>query len=215
MKTEYILPKDIEKRSFEIIESELSERGIRLPEEQGFIIKRAIHTTADFEYARTLTFSHGAVERAFELLRNGADIVTDTNMALAGVNKAVLEKLGGEAVCYMADPEVAREARERGLTRAAVSMERASKREKPVIFAVGNAPTALITLREMYDRGEYRPAFVIGVPVGFVNVEAAKELILETDIPCIVNRGRKGGSNVAAAICNALLYHLTPVAERH
>ena len=215
MKTEYILPKDIEKRSFEIIESELSERGIRLPEEQGFIIKRAIHTTADFEYAQTLTFSHGAVERAFELLRNGADIVTDTNMALAGVNKAVLEKLGGEAVCYMADPEVAREARERGLTRAAVSMERASKREKPVIFAVGNAPTALITLREMYDRGEYLPAFVIGVPVGFVNVEAAKELILETDIPCIVNRGRKGGSNVAAAICNALLYHLTPVAERH
>ena len=214
MKTEYILPKDIEKRSFEIIESELSERGIRLPEEQGFIIKRAIHTTADFEYARTLTFSRGAVEREFELLRNGADIVTDTNMALAGVNKAVLEKLGGEAVCYMADPEVAREARERGLTRAAVSMERASKREKPVIFAVGNAPTALITLREMYDRGEYRPAFVIGVPVGFVNVEAAKELILETDIPCIVNRGRKGGSNVAAAICNALLYHLTPEAER-
>ena len=209
MKPEYILPKDIEKRSFEIIESELSERGITLPEERAFIIKRAIHTTADFDYTETLTFSEGAVERALELLRNGADIVTDTNMALSGVSKTALEKLGGQAVCYMADPSVAEEARQRGLTRAAVSMERASKREKPVIFAVGNAPTALITLREMYDRGEYRPAFVIGVPVGFVNVEAAKELILETDIPCIVNRGRKGGSNVAAAICNALLYHIT------
>ena len=209
MKPDYIQPKDIEKRSFEIIEAELSTRGILLPEESAFIIKRAIHTTADFDYAKTLTFSAGAVERALELLRGGADIVTDTNMALAGVSKAALEQLGGQAVCYMADASVAEEARERGLTRAAVSMERAAKREKPVIFAIGNAPTALITLREMYDSGVYRPAFVIGVPVGFVNVEAAKELILETDIPCIINRGRKGGSNVAAAICNALLYRIT------
>ncbi len=209
MKPDYIQPKDIEKRSFEIIEAELSTRGILLPEESAFIIKRAIHTTADFDYAKTLTFSAGAVGRALELLRGGADIVTDTNMALAGVSKATLEQLGGQAVCYMADASVAEEARERGLTRAAVSMERAAKREKPVIFAIGNAPTALITLREMYDSGVYRPAFVIGVPVGFVNVEAAKELILETDIPCIINRGRKGGSNVAAAICNALLYRIT------
>ena len=209
MKPDYIQPKDIEKRSFEIIEAELSTRGILLPEESAFIIKRAIHTTADFDYAKTLTFSAGAVDRALELLRGGADIVTDTNMALAGVSKAALEQLGGQAVCYMADASVAEEARERGLTRAAVSMERAAKREKPVIFAIGNAPTALITLREMYDSGVYRPAFVIGVPVGFVNVEAAKELILETDIPCIINRGRKGGSNVAAAICNALLYRIT------
>ena len=209
MKPEYILPKDIEKRSFEIIGVELSMRGICLPEDRDFIIKRAIHTTADFEYAETLTFSEGAVDQALELLRNGADIVTDTNMALAGVNKTALEQLGGSARCYMADGSVAAEARERGLTRAAVSMERAAGLKKPVIFAVGNAPTALIALREMYDSGIYRPAFVIGVPVGFVNVESAKELILETDIPCIINRGRKGGSNVAAAICNALLYRLT------
>jgi len=209
LKPEYILPKDIEKRSFEIIDAELAMRGIRLPEDRAFVIKRAIHTTADFEYAETLTFSEGAVKQELELLRNGADIVTDTNMALSGVNKTALEQLGGSAHCYMADESVAEEARERGLTRAAVSMERAAGLEKPVIFAVGNAPTALITLREMYDRDIYRPAFVIGVPVGFVNVEAAKELILETDIPCIINRGRKGGSNVAAAICNALLYRLT------
>lgn len=206
---EHLLPEQIEQRSFEIIDGELMKRGIVLPKEQEMITKRVIHTTADFEYTDTLTFSEGAVGMARELLKKGADIVTDTNMALSGINKRSLAGLGGEVHCYMADETVAKLARERGTTRAAVSMEIAAKIQKPVIFAVGNAPTALIQIYEMMQGSDWRPAFVIGVPVGFVNVEAVKELILQTDVPFIINRGRKGGSNVAAAICNALIYELT------
>lgn len=206
---EHLLPEQIEQRSFEIIDGELEKRGIVLPKEQEMITKRVIHTTADFEYTETLTYSEGAVGIARELLKKGADIVTDTNMALSGINKRSLAGLGGEVHCYMADETVAKLARERGTTRAAVSMEMAAKIQKPVIFAVGNAPTALIQIYEMMQGSDWRPAFVIGVPVGFVNVEAAKELILQTDVPFIINRGRKGGSNVAAAICNALIYELT------
>ena len=200
---EHLLPEQIEQRSFEIIDGELKKRGIVLPKEQEMITKRVIHTTADFEYTDTLTFSEGAVGIARELLKKGADIVTDTNMALSGINKRSLAGLGGEVHCYMADETVAKLARERGTTRAAVSMEIAAKIQKPVIFAVGNAPTALIQIYEMMQGSDWR------VPVGFVNVEAAKELILQTDVPFIINRGRKGGSNVAAAICNALIYELT------
>ena len=206
---EHLLPEQIEQRSFEIIDGELKKRGIVLPKEQEMITKRVIHTTADFEYTDTLTFSEGAVGIARELLKKGADIVTDTNMALSGINKRSLAGLGGEVHCYMADETVAKLAKERGTTRAAVSMEMAARIQKPVIFAVGNAPTALIQIYEMMQGSDWRPAFVIGVPVGFVNVEAAKELILQTDVPFIINRGRKGGSNVAAAICNALIYELT------
>ncbi len=206
---EHLLPDEIEKKSFEIISQELERRGITLPEEEAMITKRVIHTSADFDYTASLVYSKDAVKIAKELIKNGADIVTDTNMALAGINKKTLACFGGKAHCFMADEEVARLAKERGTTRAAVSMEKASKLKKPVIFAIGNAPTALIQLYEMMQSGAWKPAFVIGVPVGFVNVEAAKELILETDVPYIVNRGRKGGSNVAAAICNALLYELS------
>ncbi len=206
---EHLLPEQIEQRSFEIIDGELEKREIVLPKEQEMITKRVIHTTADFEYTDTLTFSEGAVGIARELLKKGADIVTDTNMALSGINKRSLAGLGGEVHCYMADETVAKLAKERGTTRAAVSMEMAARIQKPVIFAVGNAPTALIQIYEMMQGSDWRPAFVIGVPVGFVNVEAAKELILQTDVPFIINRGRKGGSNVAAAICNALIYELT------
>lgn len=205
---EYVRPQDIEKRSFAIISKELEEKGIVLPKEQELVTKRAIHTSADFDYAKTMTYSAHAVGIAKRLIQNGADIVTDTNMALAGVNKKELAKYGGEARCFMAEEEVAKIAKERGVTRAAVSMEKAAQIEKPVIFAIGNAPTALIELYEMIQSGKYRPAFIIGVPVGFVNVEAAKDLILKTDVPYIINRGRKGGSNIAAAICNALLYEL-------
>lgn len=205
---EHLLPEQIEQRSFEIIDGELEKHGIVLPKEQEMITKRVIHTTADFEYTDTLTFSEGAVGIARELLKKGADIVTDTNMALSGINKRSLAGLGGEVHCYMADETVAKLAKERGTTRAAVSMEMAARIQKPVIFAVGNAPTALIQIYEMMQGSDWRPAFVIGVPVGFVNVEAAKELILQTDVPFIINRGRKGGSNVAAAICNALIYEL-------
>lgn len=205
---EHLLPEEIEKRSFEIITGELESRGIKLPKEEAMITKRVIHTSADFEYTKTLTFSGDAVKIAKELIISGADIVTDTNMVLAGINKKTLAMFGGQAHCFMADETVAHLAKERGTTRAAISMEMASKLNKPVIFAIGNAPTALIQLYEMMQCSAWRPAFVIGVPVGFVNVEAAKELIMETDVPYIVNRGRKGGSNVAAAICNALLYEL-------
>ena len=208
-KIEYLLPEEIEKRSFEIITEELKKRGITLLSEQEMITKRVIHTSADFDYADTLVYSKDAVAIAKELLKNGADIVTDTNMALAGINKKVLAKLGGQAHCFMADEDVARIAKKRGVTRAVVSMEKARNIEKPVIFAVGNAPTALVQLYNMIQEDNWHPAFVIGVPVGFVNVEAAKELIMETEVSYIVNRGRKGGSNVAAAICNALLYELT------
>lgn len=205
---EFVLPGDIEGRSFAIITKELAERGIVIPEEQEPVTKRVIHTSADFGYADTLTFSENAVAVAKSLIRNGADIVTDTNMALSGINKKVLETYGGMAHCFMADEEVAKEAKERRVTRAVISMEHAAKLDKPVVFAVGNAPTALIRLYELISDGIYRPAFIIGVPVGFVNVEVAKEMILHTNVPCIVNRGRKGGSNVAAAICNALLYEV-------
>lgn len=208
-KIELLLPEEIEKRSFEIIAEELEERGISLPKEQEMITKRVIHTGADFEYADTMTYSGDATAIAKKLLKNGADIVTDTNMALAGINKRALAKLGGEAHCFMADEDVAAIAKERGVTRAAVAVEKAAKIDKPVIYAVGNAPTALIRIYELMQKKEWTPAFVIGVPVGFVNVEAAKELIMETSVPYIINRGRKGGSNIAAAICNALLYELT------
>lgn len=206
MKIDHIKPADIEKTSMEIIRAELARMGKEIPAELEPVVLRVIHTTADFEYADTMTFSSGAVEKAREALRAGARIVTDTNMALAGVNKRALARWGGEALCYMADPGVAEEASARGITRASVSMERAARLEGPTIYAVGNAPTALLALRDLMDTKGYRPALIIGVPVGFVNVVNAKERIMETDVPWIVNRGRKGGSGVAAAVCNALLY---------
>ena len=205
---ELVPPREIENRSFEIIGEELQQRGITIPAEQESVTKRVIHTSADFEYAQTMCYSENAISIARNLIRQGADIVTDTNMAMSGINKKMLAKFGGEVHCFMADEDVAAEAKARQVTRASVCMEKASKINKPVIFSIGNAPTALVSLYEMIQAGTYRPAFVIGVPVGFVNVEAAKELIMETDVPYIVNRGRKGGSNVAAAICNALIYGL-------
>ena len=207
-KIERLLPSEIEKRSFEIIGEELNNKGIVLDKEKESVIKRAIHTSADFDYAFTLKFSDDAVKKAYELIKNGADIVTDTNMALSGINKRSLAQYGGSVHCFMADEDVAKEAEEKGVTRAYISMQKAAKIGKPLIFAIGNAPTALVSLYEMYESKEFRPDFVIGVPVGFVNVEVSKELIMNTDIPYIINEGRKGGSNIAAAICNALLYNI-------
>ena len=206
--TEIIKPMDIEKRSFEIISEILAEKGVVLPAEHEAVIKRAIHTTADFDYAENLVFSEGAVRRGIEALKSGCDIVTDTQMAKAGINKTVLNKLGGEVLCFMSDEDVAAEAKARGITRAAVSMEKAARLEKPLIFAIGNAPTALFALYELIRRGELEPKLIIGVPVGFVNVVESKELIISSQVPHIVARGRKGGSNVAAAIVNALLYSI-------
>jgi|GEM_PF-642191 len=206
---EKLLPLDIEKRSFEIIENELCENNIFLDKKKKNIIKRAIHTTADFEYVNTLKFSKDAVDIALNLIRGGANIVTDTNMAKSGISKSTLSKFGGNVYCFMSDEEVANISKNEGTTRADISMKKAAKElGENTIFAIGNAPTALLSLFSMYEKGIYSPAFIIGVPVGFVNVVKSKELIMQTDIPYIVNRGRKGGSNVAAAICNALLYEL-------
>ena len=190
----------------EIIGQELGERVF--PADQLPVIKRAIHTSADFDYADNLCFSENVIERAKEALASGATIVTDTNMALSGISKTTLAKLGGRALCLMADEQVARAAKARGVTRATVSMEHAAKLDGPLIFAIGNAPTALIRLHELIGEGTVQPALVIGVPVGFVNVVEAKELFIGGDTPYIIARGRKGGSNVAAAIVNALLYQL-------
>ena len=206
MKLEHGTPREIEGESMRIIGRELEAMGIVLPAGCEAVVKRAIHTTADFDYARNLRFTPGAVEAGVAALRAGTALVTDTNMAKAGINKKTLARLGGQVHCFMADEAVAKEAKERGVTRAVVSMETAARLPGPVIFAIGNAPTALIELHEMIEQGAYVPAFIIGVPVGFVNVEAAKELFLDGDVPYIINRGRKGGSNIAAAICNALLY---------
>ncbi len=198
-------PMEIEKRSFAILSSELT---VALPEENEMVVKRVIHATADFDFAETLVFSEHAVARALEALAGGCDIVTDTQMAKAGINKKVLSELGGAVHCFMSDEDVAREALRRGTTRAAVSMEKAARLEKPCAVAVGNAPTALLALYDLIEAGKIRPAFVVGAPVGFVNVVEAKETIMKADVPYIVARGRKGGSGVAAAICNALLYQL-------
>ena len=202
-----VKPMEIEKRSFEIITELLGDR--KLDPENEPVIKRVIHTTADFEYADNLVFSPGAVAKGIEGLKAGCHIVTDTSMAMSGINKTILGKLGGQVHCFIADPDVAEEAKARGITRSAVSMEKAAKLDKPCIFAVGNAPTALIALHELMEAGAVKPALIIGVPVGFVNVVESKELILQDDVPFIVARGRKGGSNVAAAICNAMLYQIT------
>ena len=202
-----VKPMDIETRSFEMITELLGDR--RLDPQNELVIKRVIHTTADFDYADSLVFSPDAVTKGIAAFRAGCHIVTDTSMAMAGINKTVLGKLGVQVHCFIADPVVAQEAKERGVTRSTVSMERAAKLEQPCIFAIGNAPTALIALHELMAAGKVKPALIIGVPVGFVNVVESKELILEDDVPSIVARGRKGGSNVAAAICNALLYQIT------
>lgn len=206
MAFEILKPAEIEKRSFAIITQELGERTF-LPEHDA-IIKRVIHTTADFEYADALEFSPDAVKKAHQALKAGATVITDTQMALSGINKSMLVSLGGQAKCFMAEPEVAEQARQRGVTRAAVSMEHAAQLSGNLIFAIGNAPTALIRLYELIKEQKITPSFIIGVPVGFVNVVESKELFIGGQTPYIIARGRKGGSNVAACIVNALLYQI-------
>ncbi|MBQ9708770.1 MAG: precorrin-8X methylmutase [Firmicutes bacterium] len=201
---EEVKPKEIETRSFEIISRELSDRTF--PPETEMIIKRCIHTSADFDYADNLFFSEGSVEKAVEAIKSGISIVTDTNMAKAGINKVSLGKHGGQVYCFMADEDVAAAAKESGRTRASESMRKAAETGETFIYAVGNAPTALVTLYDLMQEGKVDPALIIGVPVGFVNVVASKELIISSGAPCIVAKGRKGGSNIAACIVNALLY---------
>ena len=199
-----VAPAEIEQRSMEIIAAEMGETDFT--EQQLPIVKRCIHTSADFDYVKNLKFTPGAVEAGLAAIRSGCTIVTDTQMARAGINKKVLGKFGGQAVCFMSDEDVAIEAKERGETRATVSMERAAALEGPVILAIGNAPTALVRACELMEAGRFSPALVIGVPVGFVNVVESKELLAAMPGEHIVAMGRKGGSNIAATICNALLY---------
>ena len=206
---ENVLPTEIEKRSFEIITEELEQEGIVLPEIQAPITKRCIHTSADFDYAKNLVYSEHAVEKALEAIRGGASIVTDTQMGRSGINKKRLAQYGGQVYCFMSDEDVAQAAKKNGTTRAVASMKKACELNEKLIFAIGNAPTALIHLYELIKDGRIRPELVIGVPVGFVNVVQSKELILTLeDTLYIVARGRKGGSNIAACICNALIYML-------
>lgn len=206
-----VKPEDIETRSMEIIVSELD--GRTWPEPTFSVVRRCIHTSADFDYADNLVFSEDAAEIGVRVMREGADIVTDTKMAAAGINKAKLGSYGGQVHCYISDDDVVTEAKKRGTTRATVSMERGAEvaKGKPVVFAIGNAPTALVRICELIEDGSMRPALVIGAPVGFVNVVEAKEMLMEVldrhGIPYIVPKGRKGGSNIAATICNSMIYY--------
>ncbi len=208
-------PAQIERESMAIIERELRARGLALPEENAAVVKRVIHTTADFDYAENLRITKDAVRLAQAALRGGT-IVTDSNMALAGISRPALQKLGCTAHCFMAEPFVAEAARERGVTRAVVSMDHAAALFPGAIYAIGNAPTALLRLAEHIERG-LRPALVIGVPVGFVNVVESKERALavceDCGVPAVLSLGRKGGSTVAAAICNALLYQAAELSD--
>lgn len=201
---EIVKPMEIETRSMEIITGELG--GRTWPEPEFSIVKRCIHTSADFDYADNLCFSEGAAQIGVDALALGASIVTDTQMAASGISKKRMGECGGQVHCFMSDEKVAAEAKERGCTRAAICMEKAAELSGPQVIAVGNAPTALIRLYELIQEGRIRPALIIGAPVGFVNVVEAKELIMTAGVPYIVPRGRKGGSNIAAAICNAMLY---------
>ena len=248
MKIDHIKPADIENASMQIISSELAQMGKVIPQELAPVVLRVIHTTADFDYLETMTFSKNAVEKAEDAFRRGAHVVTDTTMAMSGINKRRLALFGGQTHCYIADPEVAETARRDGTTRSAAAVKKAlreaflpdipdgngdtsapdcgkmnpdagkeiktagqEKQKYPLIFAVGNAPTALLALEEELRKG-FRPELIIAVPVGFVNVVPAKERIMaaceEAGVPCICNKGRKGGSNVAAAICNAIMYKM-------
>ena len=206
MKLEQVNPVDIEKRSFEIITEELGDKKLKPGTEH--IVKRCIHTSADFDYADNLLFSKDAIESASKELRSGAVIITDTNMGKAGINKKALGKLGCTVECFIADSDVSEIAKINGSTRATAAVDKAATITKPIIFAVGNAPTALVRIYELIEAGKIKPDLIIGVPVGFVNVIQSKELIISAGVPYIVAKGRKGGSNIAACIVNALLYDL-------
>lgn len=209
---EYIKnPMMIESKSFEIIQGIIDKirPDYKFKNEiEEKIIKRAIHTTADFEYLDILKISEEAVEKLVNGLKNKATIYTDTNMALSGINKRKLEALGCKYKCFVSDEEVAKLAKEKGITRSMAAVEVASREEGKKIFVLGNAPTALYKVIEMSNNSQLDVEAVVGVPVGFVGAEESKDELAKTDIPYIISKGRKGGSNLAAAIINAILYSL-------
>lgn len=204
---EQVLPSEIEKRSFEIITEELKEMGKILCPETELIVKRCIHTSADFEYADSLVFTEGVVEKAKDAIRRGVPIITDTQMGKAGINKKRLAEHGSEVLCFMSDEDVAEMAKKNGTTRAVASMDKAAALGREAIFAVGNAPTALVRLYELIKEGKINPELIIAVPVGFVNVVQSKELILSLeDTPSIVH----GEEKVEAILPHvfAMLYYI-------
>lgn len=205
MNWQYDKPEEIEARSFEIIRGELGAAMPPLDPLLSAALIRVIHTTADFSHAENLRASPDAAALAVRALREGASIVTDTQMAKAGIDKKRLAQFGGQVYCFIADSDVAAAAKRNGTTRSLASMDKAAEIDAPLIFAIGNAPTALARICDLGARGVLSPALVIGVPVGFVNVTESKELLMAGDLPYITIKGRKGGSAVAAAICNALL----------
>lgn len=213
-------PADIEAQSMEIVEAELKARGVELPARQAerAVLKRVIHATADFDFAENLIFVGEATAAGIEVVRRHAPIVADTQMARAGISSPALARLGCETHCFVADPEVVTSARAAGTTRAVMAMRVALECHPHAVIAVGNAPTALFALADRMREGA-RPALVIAAPVGFVNVVEAKEEMLATctalGIPAIIARGRKGGSTVATAIVNALLYEAMGVTDPH
>ena len=210
---ELLSPETIERRSFEIIAEELrNRRGVKVPAPaprsplEELILMRVIHTTADFDYDDNLVFTNNAAAVGKDLLHSGAWVVTDTRMAMAGINKNALAKYGGAVQCFISDGDVAAAARAEGVTRARAAVDKAASLPQPFVFVVGNAPTALLRINELVLSEKLAAKLIIAVPVGFVNVESAKELFLDSPIPCIIARGRKGGSAVGAAIINAMLY---------
>lgn len=208
---EIVKPNEIEKRSMQIIESEMDLSRINFFDERELkVVKRCIHTAADFDYQYNLCFNNAAINKAIELIREGAYIVTDTKMAAAGINKVFLQKFNCELFCFVSDEDIIEESKKREITRSALSVEKAMHLKKDtgraIIMVVGNAPTALIRMYELIKEKKFLPNLIVGVPVGFVNVVESKELIKSTNIPSIIAMGRKGGSNIAAAIINAILY---------
>ena len=195
-------PHEIEAKSFAIIDAEAGPHNFG-PDEWK-IVRRMIHTTADFEYMQMVRISNNAVAAGIKAIRNGCTVITDTNMAKTGIRKDLLAGFGSRCECLMADPQVAEQATERGVTRARVAVEKAAQIMENGIYVVGNAPTALLHLLDMINNKAANPALVVGLPVGFVNAAESKAALVETKIPYISNVGRKGGSNVAASVINAL-----------
>ncbi len=206
---EYIKnPMGIEVRSMEIIEEELGEKIHDIPDKMRALVKRVIHTTADFDYADLIEYSDDFIEKMKEALINRSPVITDTTMAISGINKRVLTELGVEYHCFISDPEVVELAKKEKITRSMAAVRIATQRFQSPIFVIGNAPTSIFQLKELIDNNLCQVACIVGVPVGFVGAEESKELAKELGIPYIITRGRKGGSTVAAAIMNAILYEL-------
>lgn len=196
-------PEEIETLSFNIIDNEAGDHGFT--HEKWSIVRRMIHTSADFDYIKSVCFSDDAVKKGVTALRQGKNIMTDTEMARSGIRKKSVEKFGGQVSCLINDATVAKTAKQQGTTRAKMAVDLSADQLEGGIYAVGNAPTALLRLIQLVSEGRIKPALVLGFPVGFVNAVESKALLLKTTVPFITNSGRKGGSNIAASVVNALI----------